>query len=149
MSLVSPDEEKLLRDIERMTKQKIEEGSLQGFEPPAQAELNSDRPERARGAPSNGRGQRPAGGGQNQGRGQGQARTDKPRAERPRGEKPRNDQQRAARPTNERHDAVAEERRHQAHGNKTVPAPAAAPRGNAPRPAGGRPQREKPALFGR
>jgi len=49
VSLVSPDEDKLLRSIERMTRQRIEEGSLEGFEPPAQAELNSDRPERERG----------------------------------------------------------------------------------------------------
>ncbi|WP_321349024.1 DEAD/DEAH box helicase [Halopseudomonas oceani] len=55
VSLVSPDEDKLLRAIERMTKQRIEEGTLEGFEPPAQAELNSDRPERPE------RGERPRG----------------------------------------------------------------------------------------
>jgi ATP-dependent RNA helicase RhlE len=158
VSLVSPDEEKLLRDIERMTKQKIEEGSLEGFEPPAQAELNSDRPERARGAPSNGRGQRPAGGA---GRGQ-QARADKPRgdkarSDKPRGERPRTDRPRAdaprshppraARPNSEPQDSVSEERRHQALGNRMAPS---SPSSDAPRKSpGNRPQREKPALFGR
>jgi len=153
VSLVSPDEEKLLRDIERMTKQKIDEGSLAGFEPPAQAEMNSDRPERARGAPSNGRGQRPAAA-----PGRGQARSEKPRgdkarSDKPRGEKPRTDRPRtnqpprAARPNNEPQDSVSEERRHQAHGNRIAPS---APSTDAPRkPAGNRPQREKPALFGR
>jgi ATP-dependent RNA helicase RhlE len=153
VSLVSPDEEKLLRDIERMTKQKIDEGSLAGFEPPAQAEMNSDRPERARGAPSNGRGQRPAAA-----PGRGQARSEKPRgdkarSDKPRGEKPRTDRPRtnqpprAARPNNEPQDSVSEERRHQAHGNRIVPS---TPQSDAPRkPAGNRPQREKPALFGR
>jgi len=153
VSLVSPDEEKLLRDIERMTKQKIEEGSLVGFEPPAQAEMNSDRPERARGAPANGRGQRPASGA---GRGQtrnDQPRGDKARSDKPRGDKPRTDRprtnqpQRAARPNNEPQDSVSEERRHQALGNRIAPSK---PSSDAPRkPAGNRPQREKPALFGR
>lgn len=151
VSLVSPDEEKLLKAIERMTKQQIDEGTLEGFEPPAQGELNSDRPERARGAPSAGRGQRPAGNGAGAGRGQG--RSDKPRSEKPRSDKPRTDRPRsnqpprAARPNSEPQDSVSEERRHQAHGNKAAPS---TPRTDSPRkPAGNRPQREKPALFGR
>ncbi|MFO7704715.1 MAG: helicase-related protein, partial [Halopseudomonas sp.] len=152
VSLVSPDEEKLLKDIERMTRQKIDEGSLEGFEAPAQAEMNSDRPERARGAPSSGRGQRPAAGA-GAGAGRGQGRSDKPRSEKPRTDKPRTDKprssqpQRAARPNSEPQDSVSEERRHQAHGNKAAPS---TPRTDSPRkPAGNRPQREKPALFGR
>src|SRR5690554_5375709 len=87
VSLVSPDEEKLLKAIERLTRQKFEEGSLEGFVPPAQAELNSDRPERPRGAaPSKGRNQRPAGQPRSQGR------NDKPRSSNGAG-KPRRPQQ--------------------------------------------------------
>jgi len=135
VSLVSPDEEKLLKAIERLTRQKFEEGSLEGFVPPAQAELNSDRPERPRGAaPSKGRNQRPAG----QPRGQG--RNDKPRSSNGAG-KPRRPQQ--ARPgIVEPEDAVTRERRLQALGNKAVPATPAS--GNRPH---GRKQ-EKPALLG-
>ena len=131
VSLVSPDEEKLLKAIERMTRQKFEEGDLQGFVPPAQAELNSDRPERPRGAPANGRGQRPAGG---QPRGQG--RSDKPRSST---SKPRNPQR--ARPVaSEPDDAVARERRLQAQGNKAIP--------ETPGQNRHRSRREKPALLG-
>ena len=141
VSLVSPDEEKLLKAIERMTRQRIDEGTLEGFEPPAQSEMNSDRPERARPAQSNGRGQRNANGashakGANAGRNQ--ARNNAPRGDRNRTE------QRAARSVSEPFDRVAEERRLQANGNKAAPA---APRANNGRPSG-RPQREKPALFG-
>jgi len=147
VSLVCPDEEKLLKAIERMTRQKIDEGSLVGFEPPAQSEMNSDRPERQRGAPANanGRGQRPANG---SGTGRSQGRSDKPRSEKPRTDKPRSSQPpRAARVNSEPQDSVTEERRHQAHGNRAAPS---TPKTDAPRrPAGNRPQREKPALFGR
>src|SRR5690606_33035236 len=82
VSLVSPDEEKLLKAIERMTRQRIDEGDLQGFEPPAQGELNSDRPERPRAAPGAGRGRPAASGAQKPARSPG--RSDKPRADKPR-----------------------------------------------------------------
>lgn len=144
VSLVAPDEERLLKAIERLTRQKFEEGDLQGFVPPAQAELNSDRPERPRSAPA-GRGQRPAGGG---GQGRGQGRSDKPRSNSNNnsnssspGNKPRHPQ-RARQPViSEPDDQVSRERRLQAHGNKAEPTP----RSNRGR---GRAQREKPALFG-
>nr|WP_304641505.1 DEAD/DEAH box helicase [Pseudomonas sp.] len=153
VSLVSPDEEKLLKAIERMTRQKIEEGSLEGFVPPAVAELNSDRPERPRGSAgaNNSRGRNNGGAvGKAGGRGQNQARSDRPRNDKPRNDRPRHEQPRAARGLHEPLDAVAEERRIQSHGNRAVVPPPPAPlanRGNPPR--GGRPQREKPALFGR
>ena len=143
VSLVSPDEEKLLKAIERMTRQRIDEGSLEGFEPPAQAELNSDRPERPRGAQPSGRGQRNSNGG---GANKGQPRSSAPRGDRNRDERKRDDrnrgEQRAARAISEPFDRVAEERRLQANGNKAAP--------TNPRPnsrSNGRPQREKPALF--
>ncbi|MEE3157021.1 MAG: helicase-related protein, partial [Pseudomonadota bacterium] len=147
VSLVSPDEEKLLRAIERMTKQRIDEGSLDGFEPPAQAELNNDRPERPReqngrgGQQRNNRGQgqqgKRAGNGQSaqksgnggngngNGNGNGQQRGQR-RNERQRGEqRPHQQRQRAAagQPRvmpgiHEPEDAVALERRRQALGNR-------------------------------
>ncbi len=155
VSLVSPDEEKLLKAIERMTRQRIDEGDLQGFEPPAQGELNSDRPERPRAAPGAGRGRPAANGAQKPARSPGRSdkpRADKPRADKPRSDRPRtsgrpNNEPRAARPgINEPRDAVAEERRLQAHGNRAVP-PSGASHDSAPR--SNRPQREKPALFSR
>ena len=136
VSLVSPDEEKLLKAIERMTRQRIDEGDLDGFEPPAQSELNSDRPERPRGAQPSGRGQRNGNGNGKANGGQNSGRNNQPRPPRNRGE------QRVARAISEPFDRVAEERRLQANGNKAAPA--------TPRPNGrsnGRPQREKPALF--
>ncbi|KRW61577.1 DEAD/DEAH box helicase [Pseudomonas sp. TTU2014-080ASC] len=42
ISLVAPDEEKLLKNIERMTKQKIPDGDLQGFDA---STLEAERPE--------------------------------------------------------------------------------------------------------
>lgn len=136
VSLVAPDEERLLKGIERLTRQTFEEGDLKGFVAPAQAELNSDRPERPRGAPA-GRGKRPAGG-QARGPGRGPGRSDKPRSSTT--SKPRNPQR--ARPViSEPDDQVTRERRLQAHGNKADPE--ATPRSNR-----GRQQREKPALFG-
>ena len=140
VSLVSPDEEKLLKAIERLTRQKFEEGSLEGFVPPAQAELNSDRPERPRGgAPANGRNQRRSNNAGAQPRNQG-GRNDKPRSSNgSSNNKPRRPQQ--ARPgIAEPEDAVARERRLQAMGNRAVPD---APKGNRQRS-----QREKPALLG-
>ncbi|WP_442908929.1 DEAD/DEAH box helicase [Halopseudomonas sp.] len=154
VSLVSPDEDKLLRAIERMTKQRIDEGALEGFEPPAQAELNSDRPERPRGGASNGRNQnqprtsngsgrgqsagKPAGQGAGPARGRG--RPDKPSTERPRGPK------RAAHVISEPEDAVTLERRRQANGNRADPLPQNKPNNRRPNNRG--PQREKPALLG-
>jgi len=159
VSLVSPDEDKLLRAIERMTKQRIDEGTLAGFEPPAQAELNSDRPERARGGAggggggrnqqrsnsggggSNGRGQ---GAGQSAGPGRGQGRNDKPQTDRPRG--PR----RPVHVIKEPEDAVTLERRRQANGNRADPVTSDKParKPNSRRPNNRGPQREKPALLG-
>ena len=134
VSLVSPDEEKLLRAIERMTRQKFEEGDLKGFVPPAQPELNSDRPERPRGgAPARGRGQRPAAAAP-----RGQGRNDQPRNNS--NNKPRRPQQARA-GILEPEDAVTRERRLQAMGNKALPdehVPARQPRN----------KREKPALLG-
>ena len=136
VSLVSSDEEKLLKAIERMTRQKFEEGDLQGFVPPAQAELNNDRPERTRNsAPARGRGQRPATsapGARNQ------ARSDKPRSNNSGAAKPRRPQQRMP-GIAEPDDAVARERRLQAMGNRVVPETSA--------PKRQRPRREKPALL--
>ncbi|SDS43240.1 ATP-dependent RNA helicase RhlE [Halopseudomonas sabulinigri] len=152
VSLVSPDEDKLLRSIERMTKQRIDEGSLDGFEPPAQAELNSDRPERPRGGAGSGRNQqRNSGGGagnnargQGAGQGRGQGRNDKPRTDRPRGPK------RAAHVISEPEDAVTLERRRQANGNRADPLPQDKPqrKSHNRRPNNRGPQREKPALLG-
>ena len=139
VSLVSPDEEKLLKAIERMTRQKFEEGDLKGFVPPAQAELNSDRPERPRGgAPGRGRSQqRPAAAAP-----RGQGRNDKPRSNSTNhANKPRRPQQ--ARPgIVEPEDAVTRERRLQALGNKAVPEESRQP-DRQPRN-----RREKPALLG-
>ena len=138
VSLVSPDEEKLLKAIERMTRQKFEEGELKGFVPPAQAELNSDRPERPRGgAPARGRGQRPAGAAP-----RGQGRNDKPRNS---NNSNSNNKPRRPQPARagilEPEDSVARERRLQAMGNRALPEdrpPARQPRG----------KQEKPALLG-
>lgn len=139
VSLVSPDEEKLLKAIERMTRQKFEEGDLQGFVPPAQAELNSDRPERGArpprsGAPARGRNQRSTA---NAPRGQG--RNDKPRNSNS-NNKPRRPQQ-AMPGIAEPEDAVARERRLQAMGNRALPEETS---NQQRRP---RPRREKPALL--
>ncbi|MCZ0390817.1 ATP-dependent RNA helicase RhlE, partial [Escherichia coli] len=42
ISLVAPDEEKLLKAIERLTKQRIPDGDLQGFDP---STVEAERPE--------------------------------------------------------------------------------------------------------
>jgi ATP-dependent RNA helicase RhlE len=98
ISLVAPDEEKLLKSIERMTKQKIADGDLMGFDASAvEAEKpevrerpdvrNPRNPRGPRGDGPNGGG---GGGGQGQGQGQGQGKTGQrsrrapgPRAEAP------------------------------------------------------------------
>ncbi len=129
ISLVSPDEEKLLKAIERMTRQRIEEGDDQNFQPPAQAELNSDRPEQRQP-----RGQRP------QGQARGQGRNDKPRHEKRQG------QSNGQRPARRDEQAQDKPRRTEVNGNR-----AAKPQrqDSTPRPANGpRREREKPALFG-
>ncbi|MBU3057407.1 DEAD/DEAH box helicase [Pseudomonas indica] len=59
ISLVAPDEEKLLKSIERMTKQKIPDGDTMGFDP---ASVEAERPEtRERQEPRPPRNQQPAG----------------------------------------------------------------------------------------
>ncbi|MFZ2288998.1 MAG: DEAD/DEAH box helicase [Halopseudomonas yangmingensis] len=165
VSLVSPDEEGLLKAIERMTRQRLEEGDDLGFVAPTQADLNSDRPERqaprgrtprtnnaARDASSKPAAGKPAGAGQSNnprrgGKTQGTAAA---------AEKPRSggrNQQRPAKPNrederikrilfSEPNDTVAEERRHQAYGNRMAPP-------EDTRKPRGRDQKERPALFGK
>ncbi|QKZ07219.1 DEAD/DEAH box helicase [Pseudomonas eucalypticola] len=59
ISLVAPDEEKLLKSIERMTKQKIPDGDLMGFDINAvEAEKPEVRERPQANTPRNGRGQR-------------------------------------------------------------------------------------------
>ncbi|KPW21605.1 ATP-dependent RNA helicase RhlE [Pseudomonas amygdali pv. aesculi] len=66
ISLVAPDEEKLLKSIERMTKQKIADGDLMGFDITA---VEAEKPEvRERPDVRNSRGARPAGDKNNGGR---------------------------------------------------------------------------------
>ena len=75
ISLVAPDEEKLLKSIERMTKQKIPDGDLMGFDA---STIEVERPEvREPRQPRGQRGQRPARDGQTKAKGE-----DKPAGER-------------------------------------------------------------------
>ncbi|MBK5002813.1 DEAD/DEAH box helicase [Pseudomonas sp. S31] len=62
ISLVAPDEEKLLKSIERVTKQKIPDGDLMGFDP---SQVEVEKPEVRERPQNNGRG------GRNQSRGDG------------------------------------------------------------------------------
>ena len=62
ISLVAPDEEKLLKSIERITKQKIPDGDLMGFDP---SQVEAEKPEVRERPQNNGRG------GRNQQRGEG------------------------------------------------------------------------------
>ncbi|MEG0859963.1 MAG: DEAD/DEAH box helicase [Pseudomonas sp.] len=58
ISLVAPDEEKLLKSIERVTRQKIPDGDLMGFDP---SKVEAEKPEvreRPQNNPRGGRGQR-------------------------------------------------------------------------------------------
>ncbi|WP_263261334.1 DEAD/DEAH box helicase [Pseudomonas sp. RIT-PI-S] len=50
ISLVAPDEEKLLKSIERMTRQKIADGELMGFDP---STIEAEKPEVRERAPAN------------------------------------------------------------------------------------------------
>lgn len=55
ISLVAPDEEKLLKSIERVTKQKIADGDLMGFDP---SQVEAEKPEVRERPQNNGRGGR-------------------------------------------------------------------------------------------
>ena len=74
ISLVAPDEEKLLKGIERMTKQKIPDGDLLGFDA---SKVEAERPEvREPQKPRPPRGAKPEGGGRkDKGKDAGKART--------------------------------------------------------------------------
>ncbi|WP_295467364.1 DEAD/DEAH box helicase [uncultured Pseudomonas sp.] len=96
ISLVAPDEEKLLKAIERLTKQSIPDGDMQGFDPasvpPEQPEVRA--PREPRGKPQQNRqkkADKPArseGQGQNQGQGQGKAsNSEQSGAQQPQGER--------------------------------------------------------------
>ncbi|MDT3719243.1 DEAD/DEAH box helicase [Pseudomonas oryzihabitans] len=95
ISLVSPDEEKLLKAIERLTKQSIPDGDMQGFDPasvpPEQPEVRA--PREPRGKPQQNRqkkAEKPArseGQGQNQGQGQGKASNGEASGAQPQGER--------------------------------------------------------------
>ncbi|SDT87650.1 ATP-dependent RNA helicase RhlE [Halopseudomonas salegens] len=157
VSLVSPDEEKLLKSIERMTRQQIETGDDLGFVAPTQNDLNNDRPERAersdrprgnqpsrkRNADSSKNGQQPGRAANGKRNGPKGPKPAKGPADQPRSNQPRRPQ-RAARPViSEPDDAVARERRLQAFGNRAVPDPEEKPARNNRRKG-----QEKPALFG-
>ena len=79
ISLVAPDEEKLLKSIERMTRQKIPDGELMGFDP---STIEAEKPETRERPPANKgrgrepRGDKPAGGRKDKGKDKGK---DKPR----------------------------------------------------------------------
>ncbi|MGL4318485.1 MAG: DEAD/DEAH box helicase [Pseudomonas sp.] len=115
ISLVAPDEEKLLKGIERMTKQKIPDGDTMGFDPSTveaekpevrgprpERQPRADRPQRERNnSEASGSGEDKAkrsrnrrGKGKGEGQAQGQAATGEQQARQPR--EPR--EQRAARP---------------------------------------------------
>ncbi|MEH3022362.1 MAG: DEAD/DEAH box helicase [Pseudomonas oryzihabitans] len=93
ISLVAPDEEKLLKAIERLTKQSIPDGDMQGFDPasvpPEQPEVRA--PREPRGKPQQNRqkkADKPARSeGQNQGQGQGKAANGDQSAAQPQGER--------------------------------------------------------------
>ncbi|MBF8723242.1 MULTISPECIES: DEAD/DEAH box helicase [Pseudomonas] len=55
ISMVAPDEEKLLKSIERVTKQKIPDGDLMGFDP---SQVEAEKPETRERPQNNGRGGR-------------------------------------------------------------------------------------------
>ena len=99
ISLVAPDEDKLLKAIERLTKQRIPEGDMQGFDPsqvvdsgPSDSDERPPRPAHGRGRkdlPSE-RKERPARG----------ERNDKAKADKP--AQPARSEQSASKPRNER-----------------------------------------------
>ena len=104
ISLVAPDEEKLLKSIERMTKQKIPDGDLLGFDASA---VEAERPEvREPRQPRNAgpkkakaeggdkpKGERNNGGRRDKGKDSGKEQKAKPQGQKRRGQGPRNDGQ--------------------------------------------------------
>jgi len=80
ISLVSPDEEKLLKAIERLTKQSIQDGDMQGFDPqsvpPEQPEVRA--PREPRGKPQQNRQKKADKPARSEGRGQGQGQAQNP-----------------------------------------------------------------------
>jgi ATP-dependent RNA helicase RhlE len=104
ISLVAPDEEKLLKSIERMTKQKIPDGDLMGFDASA---VEAERPEvREPRQPRNAgqkkqkaeggekpKGERHASGRKDKGKDSGKEQKAKPQGQKRRGQKPRNESQ--------------------------------------------------------
>jgi ATP-dependent RNA helicase RhlE len=91
ISLVAPDEEKLLRGIERMTKQKIADGDLLGFDA---SKVEAERPEvrepqkprQPRGGSPNG--ERHGGGRKDKGKDSGKAKAQPGRQQQPRAARP-------------------------------------------------------------
>ncbi|MHC6227764.1 DEAD/DEAH box helicase [Pseudomonas sp. X10] len=88
ISLVAPDEEKLLKSIERVTRQKIADGDLMGFDA---SQIEAEKPETRERQPNNGRGGRNqrtegsnagSGGRKDKGKDKGKAK-EKPAAEKP------------------------------------------------------------------
>ena len=104
ISLVAPDEEKLLKSIERMTKQKIPDGDLMGFDASA---VEAERPEvREPRQPRNAgqkkqkaeggdkpKGERHGSGRKDKGKDSGKEQKAKPQGQKRRGQGPRNDGQ--------------------------------------------------------
>ncbi|MGA4320010.1 DEAD/DEAH box helicase [Ectopseudomonas hydrolytica] len=102
ISLVAPDEEKLLKSIERMTKQKIPDGDLMGFDASA---VEAERPEvREPRQPRNAgqkkqkaeggdkpKGERHGSGRKDKGKDSGKEQKAKPQGQKRRGQGPRND----------------------------------------------------------
>nr|WP_225779510.1 DEAD/DEAH box helicase [Pseudomonas sp. Marseille-Q3773] len=117
ISLVAPDEEKLLKSIERVTKQKIPDGDLMGFDA---SQVEAEKPEVRERPQNNGRGGRNQqargeggkdanGGRKDKGKDKGKAKQqaadkpadkekagDKPQQRKPRDKKPRQQQQQAS-----------------------------------------------------
>ncbi|MDM3887524.1 DEAD/DEAH box helicase [Pseudomonas sp. BCRC 81390] len=117
ISLVAPDEEKLLKSIERVTKQKIPDGDLMGFDA---SQVEAEKPEVRERPQNNGRGARNQqargeggkdanGGRKDKGKDKGKAKQqaadkpadkekagDKPQQRKPRDKKPRQQQQASA-----------------------------------------------------
>ncbi|MBJ9974898.1 DEAD/DEAH box helicase [Pseudomonas sp. S75] len=88
ISLVAPDEEKLLKSIERVTRQKIPDGDLMGFDA---SQVEAEKPEVRERQPSNGRGGRNQPRGESSKEGSGGRKDkgkDKGRAKQPSAEKP-------------------------------------------------------------
>jgi ATP-dependent RNA helicase RhlE len=128
ISLVAPDEEKLLKSIERVTRQKIPDGDLMGFDA---SQVEAEKPEVRERQPNNGRGGRNqqargdagkegSGGRKDKGKDKGKS---KPAAEKPAdkeksGDKPQQGQQRKPRDKKPRQQQAAQ-------GQNAAPKPAA------------------------